>query len=154
MNKNEDLPFIFYLTLDENLQDTFYYFDKSLRERGFTLVPVKVDQLQKLVSFSDQSDAVVLCSVKDMKEQRLYNELVRGLLKFVLKNKRISFIHLSSFSSLNDSRQFTMTRNYFFIKYPQDVAILSLMIARYYALRGDDSRKWPGGKRIGLGVIT
>jgi hypothetical protein len=154
MTKNEDLPFIFYLTLEENLPDTFHYFDKYLRERGFMLVPVKVDQLQKLVSFSDQSDAIVLCSVKDMKEKRLYNELVRGLLKFVLKNKRISFIHLSSFSSTNDSRSFTLNRNYFFMKYPLNVSHFSSMISNFYAMKSEANRKWPGGKKAGLGAVA
>jgi hypothetical protein len=154
MKKNEDLPFIFYLNLEQHLTQTYYSFDRCFKEQGFLLVPVAVDQLQKLVSSSDQSEAIVLCSVRDLREHRLYNDQVRGLLKFVLKNKRISFMHLSSFSSLNDTKNFTMTRNYFFIKYPQDVSLLSSMITRFYALRVDASRKWPGGKRAGAGVIA
>jgi hypothetical protein len=153
MNGNET-PFIFYLTLEENLPKNFYIFDKTLKAQGFILVPVKVDQLQKIMSMTDQTQVMVLCSVSDSKEMKLYNEKVRPLLKFILKSKRLTFMHLGSFSKLNDSRVYSMNKNYYFMKYPLDAGTLSKQIVRYYELKSETNVRWPGGKRAGLGAIV
>ena len=51
MQKNETAtPFIFYLSLEDTLPNAFYTFDKYLKELGFILVPVKIDQLQIQIS--------------------------------------------------------------------------------------------------------
>lgn len=143
-------PFIFYLTLDDNLPATYYIFDRTLRELGFILVPVKIDQLQSLVSSTEQSQVMVLSSVVDAREYKLYNERVRNLLKYVLKSKRITFMHLSSFSKLNDSRLYNLSKNYIFLKYPLDARVLSARIANYHEEKSEQSFRWPGGTRAGV----
>lgn len=143
-------PFIFYLTLDDSLPGSFYIFDRTLRELGFILVPVKIDQLQTLVSSTEQEQVIVLSSVTDSRELKLYNERVRGLLKYILKSPRITFLQLSSFSRINDSRTHAFTRNYFFMKCPLDARALSQKIARYHENRVQRSTLWPGGKRAGV----
>jgi hypothetical protein len=154
MEQNSNTPFIFYLTLEENLPRAFYSFDKSLKTLGYMLVPVRIDQLQSLVSTADQTQIIVISSVSDIKEMNLYNERVRGLLKYVLKSKRITFMHCSSFSKLNDFKQFALKKNYYFLKYPLDAALLSKKIVRYYELKSDQNVRWPGGKRAGLGSVV
>jgi hypothetical protein len=153
-NSKETNPFIFYLTLDENLPSTFYTFDRCLKNLNFILVPVKIDQLQKLLSFADQSQIVVICSVTDSREFKLYNEKVRPLLKYVLKSKRLTFMHLSSFSKINDGKTYTMSKNYYFMKYPLDAVSLSAKIAHYHDLKSETNIRWPGGKRAGLGAVA
>lgn len=153
MENNENTPFIFYLTLEENLPRTFYQFDRWFKKLGFILVPVRIDQLQKLIAFADQSQVIVVSSVTDSKEMKLYNEKVRPFLKYVLKSKRITFMHLCSFSKLNDTRQFALSKNYYFMKYPLDAKILSHKIARYHDLKSETNR-WPGGRRVGLGAMA
>lgn len=125
-----------------------------MKKRGFILVPVRIDQLQKLISFADQTQIIVLCSVSESREMKLYNEKVRPLLKFLLKSKRLTFMHLGSFSKLNDARIYSMNKNYFFMKYPLDAEILSKRIARYYELKLEANVRWPGGRRAGLGAIA
>lgn len=154
METNENTPFIFFLTLEESLPKNFYVFDHYLKDLGFILVPVRVDQLQKLLSFAEQSQVIVLCSVSDTREMKLYNEKVRGLLKYILKSKRITFMHMTSFSRLNDQRYFVMNKNYYFMKYPLNAQLLSAKIARYYDLKSETNIRWPGGKRAGLGAIA
>jgi hypothetical protein len=156
MKVNEpSLPFIFYLTLDESLPKTYYIFDQYLKESGFILVPVKIDQLQSLVASSEQEQVVVLCSVSDAKEYKSYNDKIRGFLKYILKSKRLTFIHLSSFSKINDQKKFVMQKNYFFMKYPLNAKDLSLRISKYHALKKDQLTVWPGGRRatLGSGVV-
>ena len=156
MKVNEpSLPFIFYLTLDESLPKTYYIFDQYLKEFGFILVPVKIDQLQSLVASSEQEQVVVLCSVSDAKEYKRYNDKIRGFIKYILKSKRLTFIHLSSFSKINDQKKFVMQKNYFFMKYPLNAKDLSLRISKYHALKKDQLTVWPGGRRatLGSGVV-
>ena len=149
---NETLnPFIFFLTLEDQLPKNYYIFDRYLKDLGFILVPVKIDQLQSLVSASDQEQVIVLCSVSDSREYRIYNEKVRGFLKFILKYKRITFMHMSSFSKLNDQRLFALQKNYYFFKFPFSAKDLSFKISRYHALKKDQRTIWPGGRRATLG---
>src|SRR5665648_493814 len=104
MEKNLNTPFIFYLSLEENLPKSFYIFDRCFKELGYMLVPVKVDQLQTLMSSTEQSQIIVITSVTDVRELKMYNDKVRNLLKYILKSKRITFMHCGSFSKLNDTR--------------------------------------------------
>ena len=143
-------PFIFFLTFENNLPESFYIFDRNLKELGYILVPVKVDQLQSLAASTQQEEIIVLCSVTDSRDYKIYNEKVRNLLKFVLKSKRITLMHLSSFSRLNDSRNYAHQKNYYFLKYPLDARLLSATIARYHQLKSEKSSKWPGGRRAGV----
>jgi hypothetical protein len=154
MNKNENAPFIFYLTLEETLPKNFYIFHKLFSEIDFVLVPVRIDQLQKLISCTDQSQIILISSVSDSKEYKSYNEKIRGLLKFFLKSKRLSFFHLSSFSKLNDSKVHSLHKNYFFMKFPFDARDLSRKIARFYEVKSEKTLSWPGGKRAGVGAIV
>jgi hypothetical protein len=154
MEQNTNTPFIFYLTLEENLPKTFYIFDKAFKDLGFILIPFRIDQLQHLLASTDQAQIIILSSVSDGREMKLYNERIRGLLKFVLKSNRITFMHLSSFSKLNDTRAYNLKKNYYFLKYPLDARLLSKKIARYHNLKSETNVLWPGGKRSGLGAVA
>ncbi len=149
MNSESQAPFIFYLTLEENLPSTFYTFNHIFKDLGFMLLPVRMDQLQTLVSSSDQNQFVVITSISSFKEFKLYNEKVRGLLKFLMKCKRLTFMQLSSFSKLDDSKLFSFYKNYYFLKYPVDAQLLAGKIARYYDLKSEQNSRWPGGRRPG-----
>ena len=149
-NVERPIPFIFFLCLEDALPKAYYAFDKHLKELGFILVPVKIDQLQSLVAASDQEQVIVLCSVTDSREFRVYNEKIRKFLKFVLKSKRLTFMHLSSFGKLNDTKQFFAQKNYYFLKYPVDAKSLSAKIAKYHVLKTEQRTVWPGGRRSTL----
>lgn len=152
--EKEQTSFIFYLTLEENLSKSFYIFDRLFKDLGFMLIPVRVDQLQTLIAATDQQQIIVMTSVSDVRELKLYNEKVRGLLKYILKSKRLTFMALSSFSKINDFKQFALQKNYYFLKYPLDASQLSKKIARYHDLKSEQNSRWPGGKRAGLGSVT
>lgn len=154
MKQNETTSFIFYLTLEEQLPRTFYIFNQCFKDLGFMLVPVRIDQLQTLVSSTDQSQIIVISSVIDSREMKLYNEKVRGLLKYVLKSKRLTFMHLSSFGKVNDFKLYHKQKNYYFMKYPLDAGLLATKIVRYYQLKAEQNiLRWPGGRRAGVGVF-
>lgn len=154
MEQKDQSPFIFFLTLEETLPRTFYLFNQCLKDLGFILVPVRIDQLQTLVASTEQTQVIVIASVSDAREMKVYNEKVRGLLKYVLKSKRLTFMHLSSFSKLNDFKTYSMQKNYYFMKYPLNARTLSAKIARYHDLKSEQNTlRWPGGKRAGVGAL-
>lgn len=150
MADTSSTAFIFYLILEENLPKHYYMLDRHFKEIGYILVPVKIDQLQLLVAASEQDQVIVLCSVSNSREYRIYNEKVRGFLKYVLKSKRLTFMHLSSFSKVSDQRLFSLQKNYYFMKLPIKAEELCFRIGRYYELKKQQLTKWPGGKRAGL----
>lgn len=154
MEEKFDTPFIFYLTLEDHLPKAFYAFDKSMKELGHMLIPVKIDQLQSLLATTDQSQIIVISSITDSREMKIYSERVRNILKYVLKSKRITFMHCSSFSKLNDSKYYVFQKNYFFMKYPLDSMVLSKKIIRYQEMKSEENIKWPGGRRAGLGAVV
>lgn len=139
-------PFIFYLTLVDSLPNSFYSFDRIFRDLGFILVPVQFDQLQSLIASTDQSQVIVISSVTDTSDLKAYNEKIRPRLKFLLKSRRISFIHLSSFGRIDDSKLFAFKKTYSFLKFPLDARVLSSQIARFYEERMSKSTRWPGGR--------
>lgn len=145
MEKNH--PFIFFLTLDGKLPDNFYLFDRIFKESGYILVPVRVDQLQHLVASTEQNHVMVISCVSNFKEYRLFNDKVRGVLKYVLKSRRLSFFEFSSFSRLNDSRIYNLTKNYFFIKNPVDARELSARMIAFHESKCENSQIWPGGHK-------
>ncbi len=155
MKPSETTSFIFYLTLSESLPTTFYTFNKHFKDLGFMLVPIRIDQLQSILSASEQTQIVVISSVTDSKEMKQYNEKVRSLLKYVLKSKRLTFMLLSSFSRLSDSKIYFKQKNYYFMKYPIDAGLFSKKITRYYELKSEQNvLRWPGGRRAGVGAIS
>jgi hypothetical protein len=154
MNSEQKTPFIFFLALGETLPASFWTFNRCLKERGFVLVPIRIDQLQTIATNTGQEHMMVLCSMTDSRELKAFNEKTRGLLKFILKSKRLSFMVLSSFSKANDAKLFTRSKNYFFIKYPIDASILSEKIVLFHELKTENTSLWPGGRRAGLGSVT
>lgn len=155
MKPTETTSFIFYLTLSETLPSAFYTFNKHFKDLGYMLVPIRIDQLQSILSASEQTQIVVISSVTDSKEMKQYNEKVRSLLKYVLKSKRLTFMLLSSFSRLSDSKIYFKQKNYYFMKYPIDAGLFSKKIARYYELKSEQNvLRWPGGRRAGVGAIS
>lgn len=151
MKSQSDIPFIFYLTLEEKLPPTFYHLDKSLKKLGFMLVPIQIDQLQTLISVSDQEHITVVTSTMVGREFKYYNDKVRTILKYLLKSPRMTFIHLSSFAKLNDTKKFFTLKNYIFLKYPVNPQVLAVRIARHHdAQKESMDRRWPGGRRAGV----
>lgn len=153
MIQNDKIPFIFYLTINESFSHNFYTLCKVYKSLGFVIVPITIDQLQKLASLTEQTQMFVLSSVENANELKLYNLKVRGILKYILKSKRITFLNLSSFSSIDDSKSFSNFGNYFFLRYPLDAYSFAEKVASYYILKSEHDLKWPGSKRDVSGEI-
>lgn len=152
--KFDSMPFFFFVTLGGKLPEVFFKLDAQLKKQGVILVPVAIDQLQVMVSSGAQNHYIAITSVNSFAEYKIYNERVRHLLKFVLRKSNISFFNLCSFQKLNDSNQFRMTKNYFFLKYPLNTDTLGEKLVRYMDLKSEKLARWPGGKRAGVKHIS
>lgn len=147
-NQNfENQPFVFYLTLDEVPPKEFYPFAEQLKQQGFLLLPVKLDQIQSLMSVCEQDQIMIICSVNSSIEFKNYQIKIRKYLKNILQSKRVTFLHLSPFDKLNDQKAYHMLKNYYFIKFPVNVKRLSQTIGQYYHYKKNEKAMWPGGKR-------
>ncbi len=140
-------PFIFFLTLDGKLPDQYYLFDRIFKESDYILVPVRVDQLQQLVASTEQTHVMVISCISSFREYRLFNDKVRGILKYVLKSRRLSFFEFSSFSRLNDSRNYSLSKNYYFIKNPVDARLVADRMMAFHVAKSEKSQIWPGGPK-------
>lgn len=145
-------PFIFFLTLEERLPEQFYTFDRLFKEYDYILVPVRVDQLQQLVASTEQNHVMVISCTTNFREYRLFNEKVRKILKYVLKSKRLSFIKLSSFAKLNDTRAYNLSKNYFFLRTPVEARELTERMISFHEEKSEKSQIWPGGAKSLAGV--
>lgn len=154
MSKSNTSNFLFYLTVEENLPRSFFILNQAMKTYGFVLVPVRVDQIQQLVSISEQSHIMIISSVSQHSELKSYNQKIRGILKYILKSKRISFLLLSSYSVINDTKMHTLTGNFYFIKFPLVVNKLAQVLVKFYESKILASHKWPGGKKSGVRLIT
>ena len=150
---DQNSTFIFYLTLEENLPRNYYLLDEKLKEHGFMLMPIKVDQLQAIISASMQEQVIILCSVANSNEFKLYNNYVRKYVKNALKSKRTSFFLLSSFSKINDKKYLPQSENYFFLKYPMCGETLAMHLSDFYLAKSSNSTLWPGGRRATIGDV-
>jgi hypothetical protein len=150
----ERLSFIFFISLEESLPVAYYRLRQALLIEGFTLVPVKLDQIQSLISITDQKEIMVICSVTSFREVKNYNQKVRPYLKYILSSKKISYFCLSSFLQCDDYKRYSQTKNYFFVKYPFTLSQFSQMLSVHFKSRLKQASSWPGGKRSRLsGVI-
>ncbi|MFY7994412.1 MAG: hypothetical protein ACOVP4_14035 [Bacteriovoracaceae bacterium] len=147
-------PFFFFVTLGDKLPTAFFKLDAQLKKQGVILVPVAIDQLQVMVSSGAQNHYIAITSVSSFAEFKFYNEKVRHLLKFILRKSNISFFNMSSFQKLNDTNQFRMTKNFFFLKYPLNTETLGDKLVRYMELKSEKIARWPGGKRAGVKHLT
>jgi hypothetical protein len=154
MGQTENSSFVFYLCLTDVLPSSYFSFSLRMKKEGMTVVPVKFDQLQKVVAVSDQAEIIVVTSIRNTQEALFYHRNVRKHLKYLLKSERITLFLLSSFSKLNDQKNHLVKRNYFFLKYPMELGLVCQLLARFLELKKEESRKWPGGKRSQSGVTV
>lgn len=152
MAQTESSPIVFYISLTDVLPPSYFSFSVRMKKEGITVVPVKFDQLQKVVAVSEQGEVVVVASVRTIQEALSYHRNVRKHLKYLLKSERLTLILLSSFSKLNDQKNHLVKRNYFFLKYPMDLGHVCQLLARLIELKKEKTRRWPGGKRSQSGV--
>lgn len=149
----QNSTFIFYLTIEENLPRNYYLLDEKFKVHGFILMPIKVDQLQAIISASLQEQVIIICNVTNSNEYKLYNSHIRKYVKNALKSKRTSFFLLSSFSKINDKKYLPQSENYYFLKYPLCGETLALHLRDFYLAKSSSSSLWPGGRRTTIGTV-
>ncbi len=146
MSLPADNPIFFWITLDGRLDDLFREVAETLKQEGVDLLPVRPDQVSRLLSLTEAAHVVVLCSTRRQSEYGPFLRHVAPFLPMLLRQERLSFFHLSSYDRLQlGARQ--RLRHYFFFKYPLKLAPLCAKLVKFHQLRASEAQKWPGGRR-------
>lgn len=143
--ENKHTFWVYYLSLSEKLPSQFFKLSAFLNKYGIMLLPIKPNQLKDFTK--EQDHVVVVTFVTNLKEHYQLNASAAHI-KFLLLNKKIRLLHLSSFE------QQTMPRivqdHYQFEKLPiKTQNVLSIMLKMLYNSY-KETKVWPGGKRARL----
>lgn len=143
----DERPIFFWIMLEERLDPLFYEIGAQLKEHGVELLPVKADQVSRLIALTETSHVVLLCSTRRVSDFAPFLRHVAPRLPLLLRQDRLSFFHLSSFSKLQVASKRPWKQSYFFFKYPLNLVSLCAKLRKYQQLKTTQTQKWPGGRR-------
>jgi len=138
--------FFFWLKLEDKLDEMYLMTSQELSQRGIQLIPVSIDQISKLAALTNLSHLTLICSTRHAKQFISFKKQVHPILKYLLRQERLTFFNLSSFSKL-EVQQKTSRQNYFFLKYPLNLSSICDKLIKFHDIRLTNSQTWPGGKR-------
>ena len=144
--RQEQDNFFFWLKLEDKLDEMYLQVSQELSRKGIQLIPVTVDQISKLAALTNLSHLTVICSTRHSKQFMTFRKSVHPILKYLLRQEKLTFFNLSSFSKL-EIPQKTTRQNYFFLKYPLNLNSICDKLIKFHEIRLENSQTWPGGKR-------
>lgn len=143
---NSDSAIFFWLNLEDKLDPLFYSTSELLAKENIQLLPVRPDQVSRLASLTEAPHVVVICSTRRQAEYASFARLVVPTLGLLLKQEKLSLFHFSSFHKLNVGPSLPRHQNYFFFKYPLNLASVCVRLKKFHQLKVSQAQKWPGGK--------
>lgn len=145
--------FFFWLKLEDKLDEMYLLVSQELSSRGIQLLPVTIDQISKLAALTPLSHITVLCSTRHSKQYMYFKKAVYPMLKYLLRQEKLTFFNLSSFSRV-DVQQRVARQNYFFLKYPLNLNSICDKLIKFHEIRLAKSQTWPGGKKAKVPGLT
>jgi hypothetical protein len=146
MTSPEETTIFFWIVLDQRLDELYYEASEMFKRLGVELLPVRPDQISRLLALTESAHVVVICSTRRQAEFAPFLRHVAPHLPVLLRQERLSFFHLSSYDRLQiGARQ--RLKHYFFFKYPLKLAPLCAKLVKFHQLRANETQKWPGGRR-------
>lgn len=142
-----DDSFFFWISLEERLDEAFYATSHELSLLGIKLLPVRIDQVSRLTALTTHGHVNVICSTRHGKQFVAFQKHVAPILGLLLRQDRLSFFHFSSFQKLDLAGKAPGQKNYFFLRYPLNLATLCAKLKRFHELRLNRAKAWPGGRR-------
>lgn len=142
-----DPTVFFWLNLEDRLDPLFYSTSELLGKEGIQLLPVRADQVSRLAALTEAAHIIVLCSTRRQAEYSAFARSIVPTLGMLLQQERLSLFHFSSFHKLNVGPTLPRHQNYFFFKYPLNLASVCVKLKKFHQLKVTQAQKWPGGKR-------
>lgn len=147
METSAETTVFFWINLEERLDPLFYSTSELLSKEGIQLLPVQPEQISRLAALTETSHIILLCSTRRQAEYAAFTKRVVPTLGLLLKQERLSLFHFSSFHNLNVGRAMPKYQNYFFFKYPLNLASVCAKLKKFHQLKVTQAQKWPGGRR-------
>lgn len=137
----------FWINLEERLDPLFYSTSELLSKEGIQLLPVHPSQISRLAALTESAHIILLCSTRRQAEYSAFARMVVPTLGLLLQQEKLSLFHFSSFHKLNVGPTLPKYENYFFFKYPLNLASVCAKLKKFHQLKVTQAQKWPGGKR-------
>ena len=140
--------FIFFYQFQKKLPRSFIHLSAHLAQYSIKLVPVDLDQLRDLSK--NKSNIVVLAIESDLPSRTSMAKALKSSLGIMLRYRRISLFHISSFEKNNTLASFEKSNHYKHLRLPESYESISQYMAVFLGQNLKAVNKWPGGKRAKL----
>jgi hypothetical protein len=144
--KTKHLFWVYYLSLSDKLPEHFFKLSHALNKYGIMFLPIKPNQLK---DFTKEQDNIVIVSVvTNLNEQLVFQGILGLHLKYLLMNKKIRLVQLSSFAEESLPR---MVQEYYeYSRLPMKTQNIASIILKMLYNSYKETQIWPGGKRAKL----
>jgi len=152
-NKISDDHYIYYLQLDEQVDNNYIWLAANLKSSNITLVPIRSSELDFFVRMGELP-LIVLTDTFNRLEK--FKKCRRTYLDFAMRGKNIILFHLNSFGHMTGFETLEKLGYYRPLPLPLSIENLWQAFASSYLSKQMKEKKWPGGRRVGLpksGVI-
>lgn len=143
----EEISWIYFLSIEEELPDSYYQLSREFVKSGYSLIPIKLEQLS--LFYEDQEELNVICTVGNFEAQSKFKSFVFSRLNYYILNKKINLFHISSFAPEKFSKK---QDNYHFFQLPSPTTVLVYNIKDLCETLKKVTKSWPGGKRAKIPV--
>lgn len=140
--------YLFYLNLDSELPDFYYFMAEKFSHERISLIPIKPEQLA--IFISQQEMTYVICPTLKIEHIKIFQAKLHRLLKNGINNNTLTVYHLSSFAAMSMVKTSMITKNYFCMSTPVNTEKLVRYLSKHYHTNKDRKLVWPGGKRATL----
>lgn len=143
----EEISWIYFLCIEDQLPESYYQLSKEFIKNGYSLIPIKLEQLS--LFYVDHEALDVICLVGTFEAQTNFKKSVFARLNYYILNKKINLFHISSFVSEKFTKQ---QPNYYFYQLPIPSSVLVYNIKEVCETFNKGTKVWPGGKRAKIPV--
>lgn len=143
----EEISWIYFLSIEEELPPSYYKLAKEFLKNGYSLVPIKLDQISHF--YDDEEFLNLVCSVESFSAQMKFKKSIFARLNYYIVNKKINLFHISSFQVEKFSKKQPC---YFYFQLPCPTSVLVYKIKDLCETLRKDAKVWPGGRRAKIPV--
>jgi hypothetical protein len=146
--QSDKANWIFYITKNEGLPKFYYSLASQLSKKNLMLIPVTLDQFIMIVR--NHAHAHVVMGTVSIPEKQWFEKSIRHRFLRMIKNRRITFYHLSSFNSLELNSELGRNDEYYYLQLPLKIDKFVDLLEEQYFKKSSSMQKWIWGKRAKL----
>lgn len=144
----EPTRFIFYLQFAKQLPRYYFQLANILSYYNIKLVPMSLRQLQDMST--SRNKIMVIAGETDLFTRRKMRKAFNSSLGLLMRYRKISLFHISSFEKNLDFVSQEKSNHYYFVRLPESYELIIQQVCYFLAENLNVINKWPGGKRAKL----